>query len=458
MKHNTPTRIIANAANNILAILSCQSRNPLITFFLYKGFRIGNLSFMFEDEPSTLKEKIYRTIIALFLFILVGTLIITFLPGDAEQSLIGAITGQNSTKAGSVAGRSIPVDYFNAAKRDCYYRYQQYGRETAQNAELLNSCAYSTVREMYIANDIAAAVGFQVSEISIKREMSKQAREIHKESVSQAGYGEEDSRSLTEIYQQIYRSAPMYYRIDSATGYALFPNFLDQPLTPSENEVELESEAKRAKISFRLVAISEVNLMNAVESKINITDEELQKEYQKEKAEGTLSKDPSGNFVSFEVRKPLLLSKLKFDRKRKEAEIWKGRISQKISEPNALDAIAKESGQPIETVTAVSLSDLKLVTSNRGNSYRLANSSQFWETLANDPFSKKTVVGPFSDNDKQVYVEFSALTYGQPTAAAPKDQAADFLKQRQLLSFFLEINQSLAAEYNVEKKGLLSLE
>lgn len=413
---------------------------------------------MFEDEPSTLKEKIYRTIIALFLFILVGTLIITFLPGDAEQSLIGAITGQNSTKAGSVAGRSIPVDYFNAAKRDCYYRYQQYGRETAQNSELLNSCAYSTVREMYIANDIAAAVGFQVSEISIKREMSKQAREIHKESVSQAGYGEEDSRSLTEIYQQIYRSAPMYYRIDSATGYALFPNFLDQPLAPSENEAELESEAKRAKISFRLVAISEVNLLNAVESKINITDAELQKEYENEKQEGNLSKDPSGNFVSFEVRKPLLLSKLKFDRKRKEVEVWKGRIGQKISEPNALDAIAKEAGQPIETVSGVSLSDLKLVTSNRGNTYRLANSGQFWESLANDPFSKKTVVGPFSDNDKQVYVEFSELTYGQPTVKAPKDQAADFLKQRQLLSFFLEINQSLAAEYNVEKKGLLSLE
>ncbi len=413
---------------------------------------------MFEDEPSTLKEKIYRTIIALFLFILVGTLIITFLPGDAEQSLIGAITGQNSTKAGSIAGRSIPVDYFNAAKRDCYYRYQQYGRETAQNPELLNSCAYSTVREIYIANDIASAVGFQVSEISIKREMSRQAREIHKESVSQAGYGEEDSRSLTEIYQQIYRSAPMNYRIDSATGYALFPTFLDQPLNPTENEVELESEAKRAKISFRLVAISEVNLLNAVESKINISDAELQKEYEKEKTEGTLSKDPSGNFVSFETRKPLLLSKLKFDRKRKEVEVWKGRISQKISEPNALDAIASESGQPIEIVSGASLSDLKLVTSNRGNSYRLANSSKFWESLANDPFSKKTVVGPFSDNDKQVYVEFTALTYGQPTAQAPKDQTSDFLKQRQLLSFFLEINQSLAAEYNVEKKGLLSLE
>ncbi|EKJ87104.1 hypothetical protein CLV96_3758 [Leptospira meyeri] len=413
---------------------------------------------MFEEEPSTLKEKIYRAIIALFLFILVGTLIITFLPGDAEQSLVGAITGQNSTKAGTIAGRSIPVDYFNAAKRDCYYRYQQYGRETAQNPELLNSCAFSTVKEIYIANDIAAAVGFQVSEISIKREMSRQAREVHKESVSQAGYGEEDSRSLTEIYQQIYRSAPMNYRIDSATGYALYPNFLDQPFSPTENEAELEDEAKRAKISFRIVAISEVNLLNAVEAKINISDEELKKEYEKEKKDGSLAKDAAGNFVSFESRKPLLLSKMKFDRKRKEVEIWKGRIAAKVSEPNALEAIASETLQPIETVSNVSLSDLKLVTSNRGNSYRLANSAKFWETLANDPFSKKTVVGPFSDNDKQVYVEFGALTYGQTTAKKPADQAADFLKQRQLLSFFLEINQSLAAEYNVEKKGLLSLE
>lgn len=411
---------------------------------------------MFEEQASTFKEKLFRTIIGLFLFILVGTLIITFLPGDAEQSFIGALTGESSTKAGSVAGRSIPIDYFNAAKRDCYYRYQQYGREMAQNAEVLNSCAYSTVKEIYIANDIAEAVGFQVSETKIKREMSKQARDVFKESSSQAGYGEEDSRSLVEIYQQIYRSAPMAYRVDTATAFALYPEFLEQKLIPTEHEMNLEDEAKKAKISFRLVSFSEVQLLNALDSKIQIPDAELQVEYEKEKKEGSLSKDASGNFVSFETRKPLLLSKLKFDRKRKEVEVWKGRIAQKANEPEALSSIASEVGSAIESVSATSLSDLKLVTSNKGTSYRLANSEKFWEALAANPFGKKLVVGPFNDNDKQIYVEFGELSFAAASPKKSENSVTDFMKDRRLLSFFVEINKSLSQEYNIEKKGLLS--
>lgn len=413
---------------------------------------------MFEEQPSTFKEKVYRTIIGLFLFILVGTLIITFLPGDAEQSFIGALTGQSSTKAGNVAGRSIPIDYFNAAKRDCYYRYQQYGREMAQNAEILNTCAYSTVKEIYIANDMAEAVGFQVSETKIKRELSKQAREIFKESSSQAGYGEEDSRSLVEIYQQIYRSVPMSYRVDTSTAYALYPEFLDQKLYPSDHETSIKEEAKQAKISFRLVAFSEVQLLNALEAKIQITDEELLKEYEKEKKDGSLSKDASGNFVSFETRKPLLLSKMKFDRKRKEVETWKGRISQKTSLPNALEEISKEVGSSIESVAPTSLSDLKLVSTSKGVSYRLANSEKFWEALASNPFGKKMVVGPLNDNDKQVYVEFGDLSFGSSKTSKPEPSISDFSKDRQLLGFFVEINQSLAQEYNIEKKGILATE
>ncbi|MDF3818959.1 SurA N-terminal domain-containing protein [Leptospira sp. 96542] len=414
---------------------------------------------MFEDEPSTLKQKITRLFIGLFLSLLVLMLLFQFIQEDAKQSALGAVTGQSSTKAGSVAGRSIPIDYFNAARQSCYSRYQQqYGRDISQNPEFLNSCAFSMIKELYIGNDIAEAVGFKVSETYIKRELAKQAHQMHKEASAQAGYAEEDTRSVQEIYQQLYRSAPMAFQVDLSTYYFLFNTFVDQTFKPSASEQNLESEAKRAKISFRVVAFSEVDLLNRLENTIQISDLDLKTEYDREVKEGNLSKDASGNFPSFETRKPLLLSKLKFDRKRKEVETWKNKIAAKATEPNGLEAIANETGMPIELVSNASLSDLKLVTSNRGNSYRLANSPKFWEALGNDPFGKKLVLGPFNDNDKQVFVEFGVLSFGEPLPQKPEDQMADFLKQRQLYSFFLEINQSLAAEYNVEKKNLLTQE
>jgi hypothetical protein len=413
---------------------------------------------MFEEEATTWKEKLTRAVVGLFLFILVSMLVVTFLPGDAEQSFMGAITGSSSTKAGSIAGRSVPMDYFNAARRDCYYRYQQYSKEMAGNAELIQSCAFSTTKELFIANDMAKAVGYQVSETSIKRELSLQARQIHKETVSQAGYGEEDTRTVDQIYQQILRSTPMAYRLDSATGFSLFQGFLDQKLSPSSGELALETEAKSANVSFRLVAFTEVNLLNQLESKIQIPESELLAEYEKEKKEGNLNKDANGKLPTFEDRKVVLTSKLKFDKKRKELEVWKKKIQSLILGENALEAIAKESAQPIESISAIPLANLKLIQSPKGTSFRLANDPKFWEELSANPFGKKKVLGPFSDNDKQIYVEFGDLTFAKNLPAKEIPNPADFMKQNKLLGFFLEINKSLSGEYNIDKQKALSLE
>ncbi|TGL62158.1 hypothetical protein EHQ58_02840 [Leptospira ognonensis] len=415
---------------------------------------------MFEEEATTWKEKLTRAVVGLFLFILVSMLVVTFLPGDAEQSFIGALTGSSSTKAGSIAGRSVPMDYFNAARRDCYYRYQQYSKEMAGNNELIQSCAFSTTKELFIANDIASAVGFRVSETSIKRDLSLQARQIHKETASQAGYGEEDTRTVDQIYQQILRSTPMAYRLDSATGYSLFQGFLDQKMTPSPAESEIEAEAKSAKVSFRLVAFTEVNLLNQLESKIQISDADLLSEYEKEKKEGNLNKDGNGKIPTFEERKQVLTSKLKFDRKRKDLEVWKKKIQSLVLADNALEAISKETSQSIESIAATPLSNLKLLQSPKGTSFRLASDPKFWEELSANPFGKKKVLGPFTDNDKQIYVEFGDLSFS-PSGPAPKkaeNTAEEMMKQNKLLGFFIEINKSLSGEYNIDKQKALSLE
>ncbi|MDZ4725913.1 MAG: hypothetical protein SH817_07140 [Leptospira sp.] len=415
---------------------------------------------MFEEEATTWKEKLTRAVVGLFLFILVAMLVVTFLPGDAEQSFMGALTGSSSTKAGSIAGRAVPIDYFNAARRECYYRYSQYSKEMASNPEMIQSCAFSTTKELFIANDIAKAIGYRISETSIKRDLSVQARQIHKESVSQAGFSEEDTRTVDQIYQQILRSTPMNYRIDTATGYSIFQGFLDQKLTPSPAEGLIESEAKSAKVSFRLVAFTEVNLLNQIENKLQIPEVELLAEYEKEKKEGNLSKDANGKVPSFEERKSILTSKLKFDKKRKELEVWKKKIESLVLGENALEAIAKETAQSIESISATPLSELKSLRSPKGTTFRLANDPKFWEALSANPFGKKKVLGPFTDNDKQIYVEFGDLSFSKVTVAAQKPvlSPTDFMKQNQLLGFFLEINKSLSGEYNIEKQKALSLE
>lgn len=403
---------------------------------------------MFEEEPSSLKDKLVRFLVGIFLFLLVGMLVITFLPGDAEQSFMGAITGQSSTKAGSIAGKTIPVDYFNAARRDCFYNYQRYGREAAGNSELILSCAFSTVKELYVARDISDAVGYHVSETNIKRGLSDQARQAHKEVKSQAGYGEEDSRTVEEIYQQILRAVPMNYRIDYATGFSLFPAFIDQPLSPSPKELELKTEATQAKVSFRVLSFSEVDLLNQLENKIQVTEDEIKKEFEKEKKE---SKDQN---QTLESRRTILTSKLKFDKKRAELEIWKKNIASKVSLENALDTISKEVNAPIETIPFSPLKDLNSLKSSSKKEYRLGTDTKFWEELARYPFGKKRVAGPFADGDKLVYVEFGDLIFESVSPIKKEDTESE--KGRQLSNFFFEISQALGTEYGIEKQKTLS--
>ncbi len=403
---------------------------------------------MFEEEPSTLKDKLIRFVVGLFLFLLVGMLVITFLPGDAEQSFLGAITGESSTKAGSIGGKTIPVDYFNAARRDCYYNYQRYGREVAGNSELILSCAFSTVKELYVARDIAEAVGFHVSEISIKRQLSEQARQAHKEAKNQAGYGEEDSRTVEEIYQQILVSVPMHYRVDYATGFSLFPVFIDQPLNPSPKELELKKEATQTKVSFRVLSFTEVDLLNQLENKIQVTEDELKKEFEKE------SKESKDKTITLESRRIVLTSKIKFDKKRAELEIWKKNLASKISQENALEAISKEVGSAIESIPFSFLKDLNSLKSSSNKEYRLGTDTKFWEELARDPFGKKRVAGPFADGDKLVYVEFGDLIF--ESSLPIKKEETDSENGKQLSGFFYEISQALGSEYGIEKQKTLS--
>jgi len=399
---------------------------------------------MLEEKPSSIGQIIWRSVIGLFLAVLVLMLIVTFLPGDLESNLIDQITGKMSTTAGSVGDRSIAIDYFNSARKDCFFRYKDYAPQLAGNEEMLSNCAYETVRTVYVAGILASSFGYQVSELAIKRELSRQARELYKQSTSQAGYGEDDIRSAEEIYKNILRSDPMQFRTEKATALSLFDSFLRAEYYKTSSDQAIQEEAENTKLSLRIVSISDQELTTLVESSLVISDEEAKKEYEKETKAGNTPKDADGKPLNFEARKNILISKMRLEKKNRASEDMKSNLKAKREKGASLDELASELKTKPVSVSNISIQDLSAITSN-GQTYRLTQDSAFLQDLSGLGFGSKKVGGPYKSNDKIIFVEFTELKIPE-TKLESKTLEPKLDESRMLFSFFLEMNQSIGKE------------
>jgi len=399
---------------------------------------------MLEEKPTSIGQIIWRSVIGLFLAVVVLMLIVTFLPGDLENNLIDQITGRMSTTAGSVGDRSIQMDYFNSARKDCYYRYQDYAPQLAGNEEMLSNCAYETIRTVYIANELAESYGYQVSDLAIKRELSRQARELYKQSSTQAGYGEEDIRSAEEIYKNILRADPMHFRTEKTTALSLFDSFLRAEYYKTSSDQAVQKEAENTKISLRLVSINDSDLTTLVESTLVISDEDAKKEYDKETKAGNTPKDQEGKPLSFEARKNILISKMRLEKKNRAVEDMKSSLKAKREKGASLDELALELKEKPITVSNLSIQDLSAITSN-GQTYRLTQDTVFLQDLSGLGFGSNKVGGPYKSNDKLIFVEFTDLKIPESKAVAETVEPK-LDESRMLFSFFLEMNQSLGKE------------
>jgi hypothetical protein len=399
---------------------------------------------MLEEKPTSLGQILIRGIVGLLLAVLVLMLIVTFLPGDLEQNLLDQVTGRMSSNAGSVGNRSIPMDYFNSARKECYFRYKEYAPQMAGNEEMLTNCAYQTIRTVYIAGQMAKSMGYQISELAIKRELSRQARELYKQSSTQAGYSEDDIRSPEEIYKNLLRSEPLHYRTESSTALSLFDNFLRADLNTTPSEINIQNDAKNAKISLRLVGISDLELISVVESELVVSDEEAKKEYDKEVKAGTGPKGADGKALSFEARKSILLSKIRLDKKNRAVEEKKSALKIKKEQGSTLEDIANELKQKPINLSNLSIQDLSSV-SNNGQVFRLTQDNAFLQDMGNLGFGSKKIGGPYKSGDKTIFVEFTDLKIPQSNSDLSKIQPNPDDK-RLLFSFFLEMNQSISKE------------
>ncbi|AYV57351.1 hypothetical protein [Leptospira kmetyi] len=403
-----------------------------------------------ELENVSLKDKIIRAVVAFFLFILVGGLIITFLPGDAEKSFFDVIAGRSNLNAGKIGEFSIPMDYYQAARRDCFFQYRNIAPSLAEDPSTLQSCAFQTIRSLVVTQQIASATGFSVSETGIREELSDEARRIYRESVNGAGYSDEDVRKPEAIYKQILNSAPMQYRIDRKNASGLYDSLLNSDLKKTDGEITLQKESTSARVQLRIVTYTDDQLSKLAEKEAPVSDEVLRAKYENEKKDGKLPKNKDGKEVSFEERKNFLKSKLLLETRSKSQEEWKGKLKNLQQEPDGLQKIAALLGVSVQDFKDQSLLNLWELKSGNQN-IRLGNNTQFLKDLTTVAFGSKKVGGPYRESEKNVFVEFASLEID--SSKINNSQGPDLRDNPNLMNgFVMEISQALQEKYPIERR------
>lgn len=401
---------------------------------------------MADSDLTSIKDKVFRGILAFFLFILVGMLMVTFLPGDAERSFFDLVGGRARYSAGSIGGSEISIPIFQAAKRDCYFRFKEQMPSMAENAEALNSCAYDTVRALHIGKIMADSLGFKVTEHSIRQELSDQARLLHKEQLSTPGYTEADVRKPEAIYAQLLHAVPLEYRVDSETVTRLYQDFRISQLSKSESEKQLESQASSAKISLNLITYSDAVLFKKLENEIKIPESDIKAKYEEEVSSGKW-KDKKA--PTFEERKAILRSSLLLDVRQKKAAELKEKIQSWVKEGKNLQFISQQIGIPVFQARNEPISSLWELKTNSGI-VRLGESSAFLKDLTSGNLKPGTLKGPYTDSDQPVLVEFVGLSVPKtPDSIARTSGTENFTNTLNplLIAFVLEINETIGEKY-----------
>jgi hypothetical protein len=419
--------------------------------YFKKSNKIKRVKMILEEEPVSLAQKIYRVFAGLFIAVLVIMLIFTFIPGDAEQSLLRTITGQDQMTAGKVGDESIPIDYFKAARIECYYMFKQRYPAAADDRSMLDNCAYNQVKSLKIDRVLGTASGYFVSDLSIKEDISNEARRIHSQSNTSAGYDKEEVRSVDEIYRSILLSVPMHYRQDSVVSSDLYEKFLYTDVKETEDEKKVKSELESVKISLSYISFSDEDLSKLV-GPIQVTDEEIQKEYDASVANKTVPTGADGKPQSLELRKAIIFNKIQSDTKEKKLSELKAKIlSAKSADNSNLAALGLIAGVKTQELTKISLSSLNAQGKDpKSDLPKFLSGSSFLKDMTNMQFGKGKVGGPYTDKDKTFYVEFKDLVI-ESSNSVEKSVALNDTGSNRVRMFLYEIKQSLGGIYPIQR-------
>ncbi len=398
-----------------------------------------------EYEEPTIGNKIVRFLVGVFLTILVSMLIITLLPGDAEQNIFRMLTGQDNFSYGKIGDETITPDYFQSARKDCFQRYKDYNANLANDSSELNSCAYDTIKSFKVYKVLASAVGYGISENRLKEIIWEQAKQSHKESNMGAGYTEEDKLSKEEIYKNLLRATPLVYRQDYVTEME-FDRFLYSDIKPSPDEEKINKESSLAKLTFSYIQISDSDLLNKIGDTVAVSEEEIKSDYDKSVKDGTLNKTPEGKLPTFEERKSFIENKLKVEKKQALLGNLKAKLLSTKNEKGKLSDLMQLSGVSIAEVKDMPLSDIS--KGNENKTLAFTGNSSFLRDLGEVVFGTGIVSGPYPDGDKVIYVDFKELKI-EMEGKVDENNSNNLSNIR---IFLMEINNSLKSIYPIYRK------
>ncbi|PJZ70125.1 hypothetical protein CH373_10105 [Leptospira perolatii] len=400
---------------------------------------------MANTEGTSLKDIFFKLGSAIFLGILVLMLIFTLLRSDLEQAGMDMITGKSAISAGSIAGESVGMDSFNAAKRYCFQAYQG-----AIPDNQLGDCAFMVLKGLYVSNQIAKTVGYTVSEETIRQSLWEEAQRRVKLSYRGAGYSDEEMEKPDQIYRQFLQEAPIRFRVEAAVQGSLQPILLKSELKKTDSELAEQSSASESTIDLNAIVYTEDDLIRISKNEIEPTEAQLKELYEKEKQDPSVAlKQPDGHIPSFEERKSILRGKFLIEARKNALESLKGKIKLLQNEPDGLSKLSAMLGSSSISVRSKKLQDLKELNSSKGK-FNLSSDKRFFQDLASQPFGQKRSSGPYRDGDKYAIAEFLAFHPGQAKPNLSKQLIRDSAVQ--VNGFLSEIPLALSEEITVERK------
>ena len=369
-------------------------------------------------------KSFLKSIGSFFLAILIVMLIVAFLPSESEEAFFSSIFNKSFFgSVGSVGDQDISNSFFQLTKKSCIYRYENYS--VSFNPEMIDDCAYDTAQSLLVTDKVSKKFGFDVSEKSMREDLSKQAEQSYKESLEQAGYTKEDLLAPEEIYKRMLRQLPLNYRLKEKKVSVFYNDFLMSSLEDTQSQIKIKEGLKDVLIELDLFYISSKILNNLADKRIDVSDKTIRKIYENELK---TKKKSDKSIVSFEKRKQFLKKRKLFQERNKKIEEIKADLKSEIVKKPAVYSIKKIIGNNIKIIQFKKpLTDVFSLQVEKGKSVDISKNKLFLNDLLNsvDKKEKLLLKGPYKLEDSLAFVIFKQIITDQKTQNSKKEETTN---------------------------------
>lgn len=338
-------------------------------------------------------KKLGAGIIVLLLVLMMA---ITFSSQPMDE-IIALISG--SSKAGQFNNEPISLKDYSFVYNECENQFRRFGL-TEIPPVFLQNCIMQNILSLYVKPVIADELGLNVSREFIENEILNYVKEIYK--MQKRNSLADDQIPIEELYQRELGALPLKTRI-SLTKANLVDNFLGTPINTSDNDWNVTQSIAKNEIQLEvsLIAFTNQELLNQIN--VNVSREEIQNQYEKEKQE-FLSKEENKNkeYPSLNERIKFIEESIKNEKKRLELSKIKDELNKLNNETmydfNKITNIVNIQPSKIQ-ISLKQLQDGVVINNKR---VQLLH-KEFLNAVMNN--NNNAIIGPIQDKENTVYVK-----------------------------------------------------